>query len=289
MKKSILTAVAVLSVIACTKQETLAPQQKDQLPIELSLSVQTKATDAAYENGDNVGIYVSYESALAASSNYIDNKKFTLSAGKWTSDTEIYWKDKETPADFYCYYPYGAIADATSYSFAVKSDQSALENYKASDFLWGKRSGALPGGGAVAISTSHILSNILIYLKPGEGFTDSEFAAAVKTVKLGNVKTSANVNLNVGSVTAKGDASVITPYWTGECYRAVVIPQSVAADANLIILTVDGVAYTLAREFTFAAKTQHKLTVTVNKSSSGLNISIESWLIDDTEYTGDAK
>ena len=42
-------------------------------------------------------------------------------------------------------------------------------------------------------------------------------------------------------------------------------------------------------EFTFAAKTQHKLTVTVNKSSSGLNISIESWLIDDTEYTGDAK
>lgn len=25
-----------------------------------------------------------------------------------------------------------------------------------------------------------------------------------------------------------------------------------------------------------------------NKSSSGLNISIESWLIDDTEYTGDA-
>lgn len=48
MKKSILTAVAVLSVIACTKQETVAPQQKDQLPIELSLSVQTKATDAAY-------------------------------------------------------------------------------------------------------------------------------------------------------------------------------------------------------------------------------------------------
>ena len=82
---------------------------------------------------------------------------------------------------------------------------------------------------------------------------------------------------------------MITPYWTGECYRAVVIPQSVAADANLIILTVDGVTYTLAREFTFAAKTQHKLTVTVNKSSSGLNISIESWLIDDTEYTGDAK
>lgn len=286
MKKTLLITAAILSALACTKQEPTA--STDRLPIELSLSVQTKATDAAYENGDNVGIYVSYESALAASSNYVDNKKFTLTSGIWTADTETYWKDKDTPADFYCYYPYGAIADATAYSFSVKSDQSAIENYKASDFLWGKRSGAVPGSGAVAISTSHILSNILIYLKPGDGFTDSEFAAAAKTVKLGNVKTSANINLNAGSVTAKGGASVITPYWTGECYRAVVIPQAVAADANLIILTVDGVSYTLAREFTFAAKTQHKITVSVNKSTSGLNISIESWQIDDTEYTGDA-
>lgn len=286
MKKTLLITAAILSALACTKQEPTA--STDRLPIELALSVQTKATDAAYENGDNVGIYVSYESALAASSNYVDNKKFTLTSGIWTADTEIYWKDKDTPADFYCYYPYGAIADATAYSFSVKSDQSAIENYKASDFLWGKRSGAAPGSGAVAISTSHILSNILIYLKPGDGFTDSEFAAAAKTVKLGNVKTSANINLNAGSVTTKGDASVITPYWTGECYRAVVIPQAVAADANLIILTVDGVSYTLAREFTFAAKTQHKITVSVNKSTSGLNISIESWQIDDTEYTGDA-
>ena len=186
MKKTLLITAAILSALACTKQEPSA--STDRLPIELALSVQTKATDAAYENGDNVGIYVSYESALAASSNYVDNKKFTLTSGIWTADTEIYWKDKDTPADFYCYYPYGAIADATAYSFSVKSDQSAIENYKASDFLWGKRSGAVPGSGAVAISTSHILSNILIYLKPGDGFTDSEFAAAAKTVKLGNVK-----------------------------------------------------------------------------------------------------
>ena len=43
---------------------------------------------------------------------------------------------------------------------------------------------------------------------------------------------SGNAKNKLGSVTAKGDASVITPYWTGECYRAVVIPQSVAADAK---------------------------------------------------------
>ena len=85
MKKTLLITAAILSALACTKQEPSA--STDRLPIELALSVQTKATDAAYENGDNVGIYVSYESALAASSNYVDNKKFTLTSGIWTADT----------------------------------------------------------------------------------------------------------------------------------------------------------------------------------------------------------
>ena len=81
----------------------------------------------------------------------------------------------------------------------------------------------------------------------------------------------------------------MTPYWTGEYYKALVVPQSVTADNNLVVVTVAGVTYTLAKEFVFEPKTQHKLTVTVNKATSGLNISIESWIVDETEYTGDAR
>lgn len=130
---------------------------------------------------------------------------------------------------------------------------------------------------------------ILIYLEPGDGFTDEEFATAQKTVKINNVKTNAVVNLSSGSVTASGDASVVTPYWSGECYKAIIVPQAVNADSNLVVVTVGGVTYALAKEFTFASKTQHKLTVKVNKATSGLNISIENWLVDETEHSGDAK
>lgn len=279
---------ASLAASSCNKAEAPVAPSEDKLPIELSLSLQTKATDAAFENGDKIGVYVTYNGHLDAYKNYVDNAGYTLTANKWVADEEIYWADKTNTADFYCYYPYGTPIDATAYNFTVKSDQSNRVNYAASDFLWGRTLAAAPGTGAVSIRTSHIMSNILVYLEPGDGFTPQEFAAAEKTVTIGNVKNNAVVNLASGGVSAAGDVSMITPYWTGECYRAIVVPQNVAADASLIILNINGVTYTLAREFSFEARTQHKLTVTVNKSTSGLNVSIDSWLIDETEHTGSA-
>ena len=279
---------ASLAASSCNKTENPVAPVEDRLPIELSLSLQTKATDAAFENGDKIGVYVTYDGYLDAYENYVDNAGFTLSGNKWVADNEIYWADKTNTADFYCYYPYGTPVDATAYNFTVKSDQTSRANYAASDFLWGRTIGAAPGTGAVSIRTSHIMSNILVYLEPGDGFTSQEFAAAQKSVTIGNVKNNSIVNLASGGVSATGDVSVITPYWTGECYRAIVVPQNVAADASLIILNINDVTYTLAREFSFEARTQHKLTVTVNKSTSGLNVSIDSWLIDETEHTGSA-
>lgn len=279
---------ASVAAASCSKAESPAAPSEDKLPIELSLSLQTKVTDAAFENGDKIGVYVTYNGYLDAYDNYVNNAGFTLSGGKWVADQEIYWADKTNTADFYCYYPFGTPIDATAYNFTVKSDQSNRSNYAASDFLWGRTIGAAPGAGAVAVRTSHIMSNILVYLEPGDGFTPQEFASAEKTVTIGNVKNNSVVNLSSGGVAATGDVSMITPYWTGECYRAIVVPQNVAADASLIILNINGLTYTLAREFSFESRTQHKLTVTVNKSSSGLNVSIDSWLIDETEHTGSA-
>lgn len=65
--------------------------------------------------------------------------------------------------------------------------------------------------------------------------------------------------------------------------------MSVTADNDLVVVTVAGVTYTLAKDFVFEPKTKHKLTVTVNKATCGLNISIESWIVDETEYAGDAR
>ena len=257
------------------------------------MGVWTRATDTSYESGDKVGIYVvnydgSTAGTLQSSGNHVDNMRFSYTT-KWTPDTEIYWKDQTTKADFYCYYPYGSPADISAYAFTTKADQSKLADYKASEFLWGKATGITPTANAVPIITNRSMCNMLIYVVAGEGFTAETLAAANKSVKISSVKTSATVDLRTGVATATGSAAEVIPYNEGEYYRALIVPQTVADGSNLITVTVDGVDYTLAKGFTFKANTQHKFTVTVNKSSGGVDIGIGDWEIDDTDNGGAAE
>lgn len=297
MKKLFLFAFAAMMLCCCSKngnnEEAPLPVKPTKIPINVSMGVWTRATDTAYESGDKVGIYVvnyngSTAGTLQSSGNHVDNMRFSYTT-KWTPDTEIYWKDQTTKADFYCYYPYGSPADISAYAFTTKGDQSKLADYKASEFLWGKATGMNPTANAVPITTNRSMSNMLIYVVAGKGFTAETLAAANKSVKISSVKTSATVDLRTGVATATGSAAEVIPYNEGEYYRALIVPQTVADGSNLITVTVDGVDYTLAKGFTFKANTQHKFTVTVNKSSGGVDIGIGDWEIDDTDNGGAAE
>ena len=297
MKKLFLCALAAMMLCSCSKsgnnEEIPLPVKPTEIPINISMGVWTRATDTSYESGDKVGIYVvnyngSTAGTLQSSGNHVDNMRFSYTT-KWTPDTEIYWKDQTTKADFYCYYPYGSPADISAYAFTTKADQSKLADYKASEFLWGKATGMNPTANAVPITTNRSMSNMLIYVVAGKGFTAETLAAANKSVKINSVKTSATVDLRTGVATATGSAAEVIPYNEGEYYRALIVPQTVADGSNLITVTVDGVDYTLTKGFTFKANTQHKFTVTINKSSGGVDIGIGDWEIDDTDNGGAAE
>ena len=289
MKKFFTLMAAVAAMISCSDNVENVPTtpETEKLPINISTTL-TRATDLAYETGDKVGIFVVNEpNALATSGNHVDNMGFTYSS-KWTPDTPIYWLDQTTKADFYCYYPYAEAASTTAHSFATKADQSSLANYKASEFLWGKTTGVTPTEEAVNITTNHTFSNALVILKPGDGFTEATLAAATKSVKICGVKTGATINLATGVATANGNATEVTPYLDGAQYRALIVPQATAEGA-LIVVTVDGVDYTLSRSMTFKANKQHKFTVTLNKVSNGVNVGIGGWETDEEDYGGSAE
>ena len=258
--------------------------QPEPIPVNIALSLSTRATDTAYENGDQIGLYMVYGNSMLSSGNYINNKKYTLSDSKWKGDDAAYWKDETTTADFYCYHPYAAPSDALAYEFSVKADQTDLYNYKASDFLWGKTVGVKPSKSPVSITTAHIMSNMVIDLVPGAGFTKEEFDAAEKSVTIGNVALQATINLSTGGVIAKGEAKSIKAFADGGSYKAIVVPQSVAADTEMLIVTVAGVTYTSKEEFTFKPQTRHQMTVTVDKIAAGLDITIEDWKVDNEDH-----
>ena len=289
MKKLFTLMAAVAAMVSCSENVENTPTipETDKLPINISTTL-TRATDSAFEAGDKVGIFVVNEpKVLAASGNHVDNMGFTYST-TWTPDSPIYWLDKTTKADFYCYYPYAESVSTTAHTFATKANQSQLADYKASVFLWGKTAGVAPTENAVNITTNHLFSNMVIILKPGDGFTASTLTAATKSVKICGVKTNATINLSTGVATATGNATEVTPYLDGTQYRALIVPQTTTEGA-LVVVTVDGVDYTLSRSMTFKANKQHKFTVTLNKVSNGVNVGIGGWESDEEDYGGDAE
>jgi len=288
---------AALLCTSCRKEEEKKGQTtpetnvETKIPVNLSFGVlapDSKVTDNSFENGDQVGLYMSYGD-LQNSGNHIDNKLFSLTSGSWKTDDDVFWKDNTSTANFYAYCPYGTPTYVYEYEFGVNTDQSNLTNYKASDFLWGRNLSVNPSSDLIAISMAHVLSSFIVVLNPGNGFTKEEFASASKSVAICNLKNTARIDLTSGAVTAAGDPAQITPYNTGDEFKAIVVPQTSSTTSPLLNIMVAGVSFSLSQNITFLSKTQHRLSVQVDKTQSGITFTIEGWNVDPNDYSGTAK
>lgn len=262
------------------------------MPISISTNI-TRATETAFESGDKVGLFVVNRNSdgsaatLNTSGNYVDNMLYTYT-NVWTPATEIFWKDDKTHADFYLYYPYRQqVESVTAMPFSTKADQSAEADYKSGDLLIGSTLNAAPSNNAVRIEARHVMSQVDIRLKPGAGFTESSLAAANIKVCLNNIKTAATVNIATAAVTPTGQASTITPYNDGSAYHAIIVPQQVPS-GNLITVNVNGRDFNLPKAFTFQSGKRHTFTVTLDKTSSGVNVTIGAWENDGNDNGGSA-
>lgn len=296
MKRFLLFFLASLALfISCSKDSAseiptpTPPPSAEIKKIPISISTQiTRATDTDFERNDKVGLYVvnyneSTPGTLVSTGNHVVNMCFTYS-GSWTPDEEIYWKDESTKADFYAYYPYTAsISNVAALPLSVKTDQSSEPNYKASDFLWGKTADIAPTNNTVDMSMKHVMSNIIIKLVPGDGYKMEDLATA--KIEICGLKTNATINLTNGAITATGISADITPINETTQYRALVIPQNVA-DIDLVRIKIGDNTYLLNQSINLLPNKQYTSTITINRSSQGINIGIGEWDEEDTDFGG---
>lgn len=296
-------ACSLLTLAACSSGNSSDPlpstgQESQKLPININTSVDTRVIDNSFEKGDNIGLFVvNYKAdgsagTLKATGNHVDNMKYTYN-GTWTPASPTYWKDNTTHADFYLYYPYtGSIGDVNAMPWNVNADQSTSAKYKSADLLIGKATNVAPTETAVKIDAKHVMSQMVVSLKPGNGFTEESLGKAKISVKINRLKTQATANLATGKLTAKGNDADLTPLKEeGYNYKALIIPQAVG-EGKLITVNVDGRDYQLkkAANFTaFEAGKKHKFTVTLSKTSNGVNVNITKWEDDGIDYGGTAE
>lgn len=259
--------------------------------------VENRAIEKSFTKDDEAGLYVvnhdtSIETPVTLQShgNHADNQQFTFNGYTWVTKQPIYWKDDKTPADIYFYCPYMPdIDNVSSVSWTVHVDQSAYTAYNNSDLLIGCTLHATPTDTPISITTRHVMSQMLVCLVPGNGFTAASLASAIESVKVNGIKTQATVDLVTGEVTSQGDGfSVKMQKEDAATYKAIIVPQEVT-DGNLITLRIDGRDYNLKKAFTFVAGKRHKFTITVNRLSDGMNVSVSQWDNDETDHGGIAE
>ena len=284
MKRLAFTILLMSALASCGKTEKPTPDEEP-VPIRIATTM-TRATDNAFETGDKVGVFVvSQPGTIRPVGNHVDNCGFSFDGTQWNAGRQIYWPDAATKCDFYCYYPYAStISSVDAFPFKVSLDQRGESGYKASDFLWGKVTGVSPTPDPVMITVSHRMSCLIVNLKAGTGWKESDLSEA--EVKLNGLKASAVINLGEGVVTACGDTSEIRPNPIGgNSFRALVPPQKVT-DSDLVRIKLGDSSYSLKTTIDLKSGRQHTCTVVVNRTGEGINIGIGPWETDDIDYGG---
>lgn len=249
------------------------------------------ADDCDFGEGDAIGLYVvNYDDSnprlLSNTGNYVDNMRFTYN-NTWRPDSLVTWKDNNTKANFYVYYPYGKVTDVKAHTFNVQPVQSQESNYKASDFLLGKLTGVLPTGSTVEIPVNHVFSRVVMTFAAGNNFTAESIEGANVHIKLNGLKCSASINLETGSVTPQGQTYATIPFKTGESYMALVVPQTVKG--HLITVTVRNTQFNLQEDFTFESGKSYEFNIKLDMTSTGVNVNIKPWIEEENDNGGTAE
>lgn len=311
MKKNFLWIVVAIFIIGCSEQIDDSVTQLG-MPIELSGSISqqnmTRANEQGFVTGDRMGIYVvdrvnGQTGVLGANDNRAQNTIYTFDGDTytWSSPTTIYWRDQQTPVDIYGYYPaVNYISNPTAYAFEVQRDQSTeagngeLSGYEKSDLLWGKAANIGFTTERIIVSYHHIMAGVRVLLEKGEGISDTEWEKLPMQLSIDNTVRTAIVNLSDGTITAGTGASPVNMAPQGDDeFRAIVIPQAVAAGKQLLSITIDGLTYSYKREtaMDYQSGCLHNFTMTINKHEptgdyaiSVTDDGITPWVNDETSH-----
>lgn len=286
---------------------------KVQIYNEINQQPATKVTTDGFCTGDEVGVYlVNYDGqtpgVLKVEDNQADNVRFAFNEnGDWVSDYDIYYKDNETNVDMYGYYPYADPTSIEAYPFEVARDQSKgaehgqMAPYEASDFLWAKTKNVTPTASKVILSFNHKMSSARVRFTQGSGWADAaEYAAVSKEVLVTNTIRKSTIDLSTGVVTPEGDTPLtgIVPMKDNDEFRAIVVPQTVAAGQTLLTITVDGQPRHYVRdvetEYLPGKITTYDLSISKKENTGEYEIeltgvNITAWEADNMSHGEDAR
>lgn len=241
---AMLAALASCSNDHVLSQQSPTPSDPDVINIVAASSKPvTKAAgtaddlqDAQFATGEKINVYLEENGGSTTTYSMLRYEVSSTpnGAGKQlelvnTSPTQTapHYPISGNGIDAYAFYPALGTSDSdydvtkNLHSFSVAEDQSTIGGYRKSDLMFGTNNWDTRNSGApitsfagtkkpnpVNLYFKHLLSKIIVKLKPGEGMSDATLQGA--TIKLKNTSIKANITKieNPGGITFSADNSV---------------------------------------------------------------------------------
>lgn len=230
----LLCGVAIL-VIGC-QQKTDKIIDVPSQGISFSSSIVTKATDTAFESGDEIGVSAFSDAALTQI--YADNVAYKFgSEGLFVAsgnDVVAYPEDGASLA-FRAIYPFTDGSYSDEFTFSVLADQSDYDSYTLSDLMTATTEATTEE--VPALTFSHSLSRVVVQIA-----SDVSMDGAV--VKFLNVLKDASVDLTEGTFEGVGETGSVALYDNGDySHKAILAPQSFEEGAEFVSVEFRGETY----------------------------------------------
>lgn len=269
--------IAALALSSCSNDEPIENAvNENEIRIEaIHPSQLSRVNSTGFDYGDQIGVFVVPEGAiLQPFGNAVNNGRYTYDGSQWTPSRTFYWN--EGLNNVYAYYPYAVeVNDTETFPFKVSVDQSAVEGYSASDFLWAKAEGQQAGTSPVSLKFSHVLSRAMVEIVKGEDY-EGELPENVDVYLL-NTVTTANIDLAVGGSCKDpyaGAESIKMHKLSKGLYAAIVVPQNIETRRPLVEVVMGNISYLMEGNISFKQGYQHTITITVTENPQQAEINI---------------
>ena len=245
-KMMLAMASCVIAASCSNTEEQIFPEEvKKSVSFTASMRNLSRATETEFEENDKIAVYAVQEdesgnTILRSSGNYADFVTYTYQGGKFVNEQGIV-----CPSDFgvryFAIYPSTAGANVPTSKFYVKTDQSASGQYTLSDYCTAVSDVTMEKD--VNLIFSHRMSHVIVNLE-GEGI-----GAGIPTVKLNNVNTGCNIDLNANTFTAFESRNTVYCTDNGtNSYKAIIVPQTIKKGSSFITVVLNGKEFVLDAE-----------------------------------------
>ena len=285
MKKLFFFAAAASVMLAACSSDNEEATVAEKSAIRLSTQSLTGMTRVGqsvqltqFAASENVGIFLAEDNAgspVTSGTNvttYAQPLTYVADGAGNLANTQ-YWPQDGNGLHIFGVYPLAAATAAAAYNatgvtFTVAADQTSDANYKASDLMTGlPTSGTNPVARTTAnvpMTFTHLLTKVDVNLTAGSGFDDVS-SAVVSILGTKPTTTFSVQSTTVGA--ASGSATDIVA-GTGAANSAIIVPQTIAAGASFIKVTVGGgdYIYKMGADTDFDSKKCYTFNITVNKT-----------------------